>query len=566
MTTTKHGQLLIAATGYGKTFIAGAVLARLLEIKFHIGKTFTPWPYVYVTRASVVEQTKRVFSKQFGIDCENEVLVINIEQLRSSFGERFVREEVKIEFGEEHYIWKWRPNLFPVVIMWDESQALKNVSSQQSQIAQSYNDIISPHTYQIFISATPYTRVSEAKCFCVSTRMPYAFIGSEKSQLTNKNWETFAKIIADPADPIEYSPAAVDRLTTVMDDYIVRVKGVHPQFKAINKVQMISFQSVAEREFYDKAWERYLEEKAKLEEDPPANSQFLILVEMLKFAQAAEECRAPYLAKAMWEAVTKHNQAACCAVKFKRTIIKAIKILCYDYNIPRELISIIWGGGQTISKKQKLKSKITANQAVLDALTAAGVTMKDIDLDDIDAPPLEELPPELELGIQNAKTRQKEIDKFQSGKSLYCFYTFRAGGVGLSLHHTDEFTKEKVRHKESGYAFVEDIPKIPTRQRINFVAPTYSAIEMVQGLGRCPRLTSLSDTPQLMIFYRGTIEERIAAIVSMKLKCLTKVIRQKESWEDVIVSNKSTEHHMISDVQDEEDTGIYGDTEEENGD
>ena len=66
-------------------------------------------------------------------------------------------------------------------------------------------------------------------------------------------------------------------------------------------------------------------------------------------------------------------------------------------------------------------------------------------------------------------------------------------------------------------------------------------MELVQGLGRCPRLTSLSNTPQVILFFRGTIEERVAAIVSMKLQCLTKVVRSREDWQDIILEAKTEE-------------------------
>ncbi len=189
-------------------------------------------------------------------------------------------------------------------------------------------------------------------------------------------------------------------------------------------------------------------------------------------------------------------------------------------------------------------------------LKEAGVDVEellaDMDLDQVEERTLKELPEPLQLGAQSKEDRQKEIDRFQAGKSLYCLFTMRAGGVGLSLHHTDELTKEKVRHKANGYAVVEDIAKIPVRPRKLFAAPTYSAIELVQSLGRCPRLTSLSDTEQELLFYRGTIEEDVAAIVSQKLRCLSKVVRQREKWADVILTNgASTKEHIEKDVADE---------------
>jgi hypothetical protein len=580
-----RGILLVAATGVGKTFIAGALFRRLLDANFHVGKTLSPWPYIYVTKASIVEQTIRVFEEFFQIDTVNEVLVINIDQLRSKFGKLFVREEVTIVDGEEHIKWNWRKGVYPCFILWDECQVLMNEGSQQSKIAQSYNEL--DNTYQIFMSASPFMRVAGAKCFVVASRIPFTYGLAKDAPMTNEHWPEFARTISDPADPLEHSPAAIDRLMDYMDKYVVRVKGVKSQFKAVNRVEMIEFETEEDRQFYFKAWERYLTEKAKLETDESmaaGQSKFLILVEMLKFRQAAELCRAKHIAKAMFDSVNYNNQAAVAALNFKATIIKIVQILVNEFKVPRDNISLIWGGGQSaLTDKQKKKKKIAENQQLIDMMKEEGISFDDIDLDRVELKIQEELDPSLRLGIQSKEQRQHEIDKFQKGKSLYCLYTFRAGGVGLSLHHTDERTNEwnekvegfkewleeikkwnkdieewkkqnpgkecqrkvcnpgKVRHKDSGYAFEEDIKYIPTRQRVNFVAPTYSAIELVQGLGRCPRLTSLSDTPQTLVFYRGTIEEKVARIVSMKLRCLTKVVRQHEEWGDVVVGNYSDE-------------------------
>jgi hypothetical protein len=118
----------------------------------------------------------------------------------------------------------------------------------------------------------------------------------------------------------------------------------------------------------------------------------------------------------------------------------------------------------------------------------------------------------------------------------------RAGGVGLSLHHTDAMlpVSQRARRKESGYVYEEDIPKISTRPRKLYSAPNYSAIDMVQVLGRCPRITSLSDTEQILLFFRGTIEEDVEAICNNKLRCLSKVVRNpNDSWEQLLTEDRS---------------------------
>ncbi len=283
-------------------------------------------------------------------------------------------------------------------------------------------------------------------------------------------------------------------------------------------------------------------------------------------------CRAPHIAKKMYHAV-QEGYAAVSADKYKATIIKAVQMLIEKYGVSRDQISLIWGGGQTkLTKKQSTALEI---QGKAEKLADAGYTvdqimkMLNITEEDLVAAmareeALENIDPAMRLGPQSPEERQSEIDRFQSGKTLYCFYTFKAGGVGLSLHHTDEFTREKVRHKPNGYAVIEDIPNIPVRPRINFVAPTYSAIELVQGLGRCPRLTSLSNT-QRLIFYANTVETDVARIVSAKLRCLSKVVRMREAWNDVIVGTASVESHIknTKDTVDDPDALTGADEEED---
>lgn len=563
MSLTKRAQLILSSTGTGKTYMVGGICRRLVDMKFADDHTLGATKYLYVTRSTIVEQTKRVFEKHFKLSLLDGVEILNIEQLRSRAGAQWVKERMEIIGGTETYFWEWRKLLNPVVVFWDECQALKNEGTVQHQIASAFNDIATP-TWQFFISATPFTRVSEAKCFAVATRKNISDVISTGHQihLSNSNWPTYASAIAgDKSSPSDYNEAAVERLMKDLEPYVIRVRGVRPQFDALNKVEMIDFQSKEELDYYAQAWERYLKEKAKLEQDAVSKGEkpsgLAMLVMFLKFRMAAEYCRREILAKRMYDSVMKDGKAAVAALNFKGSIIAVVKILCEKYGVPRDQISLVWGGGKTaMTKKEKTALQISKK---VDELTAAGMSteeimkMLDIEPEDLmraQQKDAEEIPEYLQLGSQSPFERQREIDKFQTGKSLFCLYTFRAGGVGLSLHHSDEFTTVKCRRKESGYAYEEDIAKVPIRPRRNFVAPTYSAIELVQGLGRCPRLTSLSTTEQYLLFYRNTIEQDVANITSQKLRCLGKVVRQRESWQDVIVNGVKPSEHM-KDVPDD---------------
>jgi hypothetical protein len=88
----------------------------------------------------------------------------------------------------------------------------------------------------------------------------------------------------------------------------------------------------------------------------------------------------------------------------------------------------------------------------------------------------------------------------------------------------------------------------------------------VQGVGRCPRLTSLSHTKQELVFFKGTVEERQARVVGMKLHCLTKVVRNPESWEDMIIGRKGMTDEQVerAHLMDVSDAAVKQKQEEDN--
>ena len=367
-------------------------------------------------------------------------------------------------------------------------------------------------------------------------------------KLTPYNWPAFSRDVAYPSSPEEYCEASVERLMKYLSPHVVSVKGVREQFKATNKIKLIDFDSPEAQIRYDKAYLAYLEAIGKLKH----TSSFAKLVEDLKFNQQAELERADWFARNAKAGISEDYQVAI-ACKFKGTLAKTAMLLVNKYGIPRNKISMIWGGDTVYAGKVKFYTADEITACLLKTMSGEKVDTKllrEIKKQLLTTQAgLGDLPEELELGPQSADERQREIVKFQSGVSDVCLYSFKSGGVGLSLHHCDEWTKEKVRRKpESNYAVEEDIPNIPTRPRLVFIAPTYSAIEMVQALGRCPRITSLSDTLQTLVFYRNTIEECVAVNVSQKLRCLKQVVRKKESWQDMILQGYHPRERPIVNV------------------
>ncbi|HEX9232463.1 MAG TPA: DEAD/DEAH box helicase family protein [Blattabacteriaceae bacterium] len=536
----EKGHLLSAQTGAGKTYILASIIKNLLHNKFlQKCNCISPLPIVYVTKASVVEQTEKVFKDEFNIDTVNTVVVVNIELLRSKFGKLFVKEQVNVVSGVEHIEYVWNENIFPCLFIWDECQILAREESIQSKIAQGVNRITSRPVYQIFASATPFSRVYEARCFAVSTRSTFN-LGIGKVELTDRNWKQFAAQIAGSGDPMDYNEAAIKRLVSHLDPYITRIKNIRPKHKAFNGVQKIHFQTKEEREEYETAWERYEKEKARLEEEQEKtgeNSFFQVLAQLTIMRKAAEKCKRYHYAEFM-DKTWKAGKAPVLACSFKGTITSTYKILVEDYNWKREDVSIIWGGSiETMNLKKKVALKMKNNKEFQELTKAAGIDLQELgfNLENLEEKTEEQLAFEKlhNLLTQKPEEREKEKMRFQKQLSKACFFTFKSGGVGLSLHHQ----YQKARPRET------------------LLTPVYSEKELVQGLGRCPRITSLSDTYQYMVYYVGTVEESVAARVVMKLRNLKHVVKMRESWEDIFVGKKYKETEGQKELMDEIEEG-----------
>ena len=155
------------------------------------------------------------------------------------------------------------------------------------------------------------------------------------------------------------------------------------------------------------------------------NYKMGVLTALLHYRMAAEgnPDRIKYICDKMIETVN-NGKAAFAACNFRGTIHKCVKYLMDTYNVPRDCISLIWGGGiSAMTEKQKAKKAFEENEEMMAALTAAGLTLADVNLDDIEVSNVETVDPKYGLGMQNMKERQKEIDKYQSGKPRLFYFS-----------------------------------------------------------------------------------------------------------------------------------------------
>jgi len=96
-------------------------------------------------------------------------------------------------------------------------------------------------------------------------------------------------------------------------------------------------------------------------------------------------------------------------------------------------------------------------------------------------------------GQQTAIERENNIAAFQANKAPVLVANICAGGTGISLH---------------------DLHGTP---RTAIICPSYSAIDLLQALGRVSRMGSTSTSIQHIVYASGTIEEGMASRVEEKL-------------------------------------------------
>jgi len=469
----KHrGMLLQGGTGTGKTYIAAQTIKDILphlSAQDDLGKG--PFPVLWICPAATKLQTERVLGA-YGI--KRNVMVMSYSTLTSpsTGGTMFYGCKTVVEFGQEHIVFEWNTIMMPKLVVFDECQALKNDDSTRTAIARSLPD---KSVKRLFISATPYQRVCEARTVMVGVGMRSRYNVLPLSQNTAPS---VMRSLATYGNTTAYSPRAMEKVKDVMEPYTVALKNVRFKHKARTECVMIDFRTQAERDAYLNAYNEYLEELYRLRGQTGHGILAARLVAMLKFRQKAEEIRSPLIAARAHNAVQEGSQAIV-ASNFKGMLRGTFMALTENFGIDKDRIGYITGG-------------------------------------------------------QTAEARQRDVDAFQRGDKDFMLLTIQAGGVGISLHHETE--QAKPRHI--------------------ILPPTWSAIDLIQCVGRSHRITSMSNTLQEILWYRGTIEEQVAAVVENKVKCINKAVSAKEQWASLFAPNVSDD---LGDVDEDTDDDIdYG--------
>ena len=467
----ERGALLQAGTGVGKTYITAQALKQVIPTLLEREAPDTPFPVLWIGPAATMIQTQRVL-KSYGI--AQYVMTLSYSALTSpkTGGAMFYQTRTEVTYGQEQIVYDWRECMLPRLVVFDECQALKNEESTRTAIARGLPDSVK----RLFISATPYQRVCEARTVMVGVGMRSQYNVLPLSQGTAPS---VMRSLATYGNTAAYSPKAMEKVKGVMQPYTVNVKGIRFKHKAHTECVLINFQRSEERDAYNNAYNEYLEELFRLRGQTGHGILAARLVAMQKFRQKAEEIRSPIVAGRAHNAIQEGSQVII-ASNFKNMLRGAWQALTKRYGYDSERIGFVTGG-------------------------------------------------------QTAEQRQRHVDEFQAGKRDVMLLTMQAGGVGISLHHEQD----------------------EARPRHIILPPTWSAIDLIQCLGRSHRITSRSNTLQEVLWYRDTIEERVAAVVENKVKCINKAVSAKEQWASLFAPNVDDDlGNVDADTDSEVDYGL----------
>ena len=467
----ERGALLQAGTGVGKTYITAQALKQVIPTLLEREAPDTPFPVLWIGPAATMIQTQRVL-KSYGI--AQYVMTLSYSALTSpkTGGAMFYQTRTEVTYGQEQIVYDWRECMLPRLVVFDECQALKNEESTRTAIARGLPDSVK----RLFISATPYQRVCEARTVMVGVGMRSEYNVLPLSQGTAPS---VMRSLATYGNTAAYSPKAMEKVKGVMQPYTVNVKGIRFKHKAHTECVLINFQRSEERDAYNNAYNEYLEELFRLRGQTGHGILAARLVAMQKFRQKAEEIRSPIVAGRAHNAIQEGSQVII-ASNFKNMLRGAWQALTKRYGYDPDRIGFVTGG-------------------------------------------------------QTAEQRQRHVDEFQAGKRDVMLLTMQAGGVGISLHHEQD----------------------EARPRHIILPPTWSAIDLIQCLGRSHRITSRSNTLQEVLWYRDTIEERVAAVVENKVKCINKAVSAKEQWASLFAPNVDDDlGNVDADTDSEVDYGL----------
>ena len=520
------GALVPLGTGKGKSWIAAGLA---LWLQKHDPQKFCNFlglfpPILIITKKSVVLDFRDTLKK---LGLESVGLAVDVwsyNEVFSTKNKNFFKEETTEIFGQSTKVIRFNlpEQAAPRLIILDECQEIKKEKSKRTKYLEAFLQF--PSIKWVFTSATPAVTVWDTMFMTLAMGVTYG-----ARHVSRETFPEFARTLTLGADPRQANAAALERWGAAIGDRFVKPPGDPQKVKALNKVKLFEITDEANKNMLKNAMKNYLEalERTGRSIDP----QGQVMVAFMVMARAAELATVD-----TWvaDAIHAHQNgyAPVIAIRFVETLKELVMKLCEsEYfkskNLTKQKISLIWGGNREIKPEELLPETRAAEIAakmgmwILDNPDEArkpkaddiGITKEEFRsfhkgikytserifremTKDAFAARNEKLR-EMKLHNQNQKERHENVQDFLNGATEFCIYTLSSGGTGISLDHR--------------YAH--------TRPRDVMSTMTYWAEEFAQALGRCVRITTLTDTRQSIYVPEGTIlSDHMAPKLARKLK------------------------------------------------
>lgn len=510
-----NGRLAVvpAIGGAGKTQIACGIIQHIVNNRILDTLPIPiPRPILWFTVKNAVHQTKqRIADCGYGHLLDTVIFVLPYSALTSTYGKQCLLDEYEVTdpyTGEISTSYRYKPMALGYLVILDECHGLMREESKRTKAIKALDltarDFSVLNTKFLAMSATLAEKVNDGRVITCIANIKY--------QGTIISWDNFnvnfAKLLT--ADPSVPNKESIKRLFAAWQEIVFEPPYIKWPHKAINLIKFYEFRNQADKDFVDAAVDRYVERISQLGRDTPSDKA-MQRIALLQLRKSIEPCRSEMMVDDMVADVRTGNTALC-GTGFTGTIIRSVFYLQDTYKIPRDQISVIWGGRGDPKPKKILTPQELIELACSSDMSPATLRLLQQQLDwqedrllfgdeSTDAQDARYL--RLKslglIGVQSQELRQVEIDKFQSGQARYCFFTMASGGTGLSFEHCDD----------------QQAP------RIGRYTPVYNSREFAQALFRAPRRNSISDTIQYICLLKGTLEEtHVAPNLDIKLQSL----------------------------------------------
>lgn len=569
------GSLVPLGTGKGKSWIAAGLA---LWLQKHDPSKFCNFlglfpPILIITKKSVVLDFRDTLKK---LGLESVGLAVDVwsyNEVFSAKNRNFFKTEIVEIFGQATTVIRFNlpASAAPKLIILDECQEIKKEKSKRTKYLDAFLQF--PEINWVFTSATPAVTVWDTMFMSLAMRLPYG-----ARPITREVFPEFARTLTLGADPRQANAAALERWGAAIGDRFVKPPGDPQKVKALNKVKLFEITDPANKAMLKNAMKNYLEalERTGRSIDP----QGQVMVAFMVMARAAELATVDTWVADAIEA-HRNGYAPVIAIRFTETLKELVMKLCEsDYfktqGLTKDKISLIWGGNREIKPEELLPESRAAEIAakmgmwILDNPDEArkpkaediGITKEEFRAfhkgikytserifremtKDAFAARNEKLRT-MKLHNQNQAERHENVQNFLNGETEFCIYTLSSGGTGISLDHRFQYTRP--RHLLSTLC--------------------YFAEEFAQALGRCVRITTLTDTIQEIYVPEGTLlSDHMAPKLARKLKSIDAIgssnVDLAGELENAIRKKQKAELLTAEDLKASESTGVIEVDEEE---